>query len=100
MNNITKNEYKKALKEGRIFVSGCSYTKNGWTGFRVWLWDKKNKNLKQVIVKNSPHWRETKGFYHCTGWGTDRTLRVILSIGYALSLKFDEIEQNYHWLSF
>lgn len=91
---ITKTQYKNALKTGRILIIGTKYTTNGWTSFRVFLI--KDNNLIPIQVK-APYWNEKDWCYKCTAWGTDRRLEIILSIGYELGLKFHEIRQNYHW---
>lgn len=95
---MTKNQYKKALEQRKIFVVGVQFTSNGWTGFKVY-WNKKVAIMIPVIVEESPYWSATKGFYKCNAWGIDRTLEVILSIGYELGLEFNDIKQRHEFLS-
>lgn len=85
---MTKEEYKKALEERRIFVVGSKYTRNGWTEFRVY--EIKDNKIETVWV-HSPYQNKKTGTYKCTAWGTSRVLEITLSIGYALGLKFDEM---------
>jgi len=87
--NITSDEYKKTHQERRIFVAGAKYTKIGWTGFRVYIL--KDNTLKEVIVKDSPYWNQKDFMYKCGAIGTNRVLEITLSIGYALGLKFEDI---------
>jgi dissimilatory sulfite reductase (desulfoviridin) alpha/beta subunit len=92
-----KKQYQKALEEGRIIIVGCKYSaKNGWVGFKVYEIYK--NELVPIIEKEASYWNEKNGIYKCGAWGTDRRLEVILSIGYTLGLKFNEIKQNYKWL--
>ncbi len=94
---MTGKEFKKALEKYQIFVVGVQWTKNGWTGFRVYH---NNGGAMLQITEKCQYWNEKKGFYQCRAWGTDRTLEIILSIGYALGLKFDEIRQSHRFLSY
>ncbi len=91
-----KKQYQKALEERRIVIVGVKYTKAGWTGFRVYEIHK--NTLVPVIEEKASYWKDKKHFYECRAWGTDHRLEVILSIGYTLGLKFNEIRQNYQWL--
>ena len=95
--NITKKQFKTALEKRRIYIVGCKYTSNGWTGFNIY--QLKNNSLIPVIVEKCPYYKTSKGYYHCSTWGTNRGLEIILEIGYTLGLKFEEIKQNYLWLN-
>lgn len=88
-------KYRQALRTGKINVVGVSSTRNGWVGFRLFTQD----DSTQIVVKQSAYWSKSKGFYHCVAWGTDRRLEVVLSVGYTLGLQFNEISQQYRWLS-
>ena len=90
----TLAKYRRALKSGRLNVVGVKQTSNGWTGFRLFAHDG-----TQIVMHGSSYWSDTKGYYHCVAWGTDRRLEIVLSVGYALGLKFKEISQSYRWLS-
>lgn len=92
---MTKLQYKKALEQGKIIIIGCKFTANGWTGFKVF---RVNKNQIEPVIIKTAYWSEKGGYYKCNAWGTDRRLEIILSIGYQLGLKFNEIRQNYKWL--
>jgi hypothetical protein len=87
-------KFKRAIKSGKINVVGVKQTSNGWTGFRLFMQDG-----TQICIQDSPYYSKTKGYYHCTAWGTDRRLEVVLSVGYALGLGFHDISQQYRWLS-
>ena len=88
---ITKKEYKKALKERRIYVVGLN---SAWTQFRVYVL--RNGQLERIRVECSNNIEKDYGWsYRVTGWGLNRVLELILNIGYALGLDFNEIKQNY-----
>lgn len=88
-------KYRHALKTGKLNVVGVSCTRNGWVGFRLFTAD----DNTQIVIKPATYWSNSKGFYHCVAWGTDRRLEVVLSVGYALGLSFHDISQQYRWLS-
>lgn len=97
---MNKQQYKEALKCGRIIIIGCKYTKNGWIGFKVY-WIRNHGKLDRIDgtnIKNVGYWNEKEGYWKCGAIGTDRRLEIILSIGYALGLEFGDIRQNYQWL--
>lgn len=93
-NWLSKTIYKNALKEGRVYLTVASQTSNGTTGYNLYILDKKTRYMKYVCG-HSCYWSNTKGYYHVVAWGTSRPLEVILSVGYNLGLKFEEIRQNY-----
>jgi hypothetical protein len=93
---ITKEQYKKALEEYRILVSGTKYTRNGWTGFRVF--EIRENKLIEINLDCSYKSKKDWG-YSCSAWGTNRILEIILAIGYKLGLEFNEIKQNWAWVS-
>jgi len=91
--NITAEEYKKGLEEGRVFLT-CS--NNRETYYQVYIIE--NNKPKSIYVPGSGYWNEKKGCYYCNAMGTSRSLEVILSIGRSLNLPFREIRQNYQVL--
>lgn len=93
---ITAKQYKKALEENRIVVSGVKFTSNGWTGFRVF--EIKNNKLNEIDVNCDYKSKKDRG-YSCSAYGTNRILEIILSIGYKLGLEFSEIKQNWNCIS-
>lgn len=93
---ITKEQYKKALEENRIVVSGTKYTSNGWTGFRVF--EIKGNKLNEILIDCDYKSKKDWG-YSCSGFGTNRILEIIIAIGYKLGLEFNEIKQNWQWVS-
>ena len=54
--------------------------------------------FEPIVVTESAYYNDKDTNYKCVAWGTDRRLEIILSIGYALGLEFDEIKQNYKWV--
>ena len=102
MKNITKNQFKKALEKGNVYVVPSKYTRNGWTEYRIYRMAH-NKvigktDLLPVIVSDSQYHKEGN-IYKCVAWGTNRVLEIILSIGEVLGLSFHEIAQNYQMLN-
>lgn len=97
-----KTKFKRALERGDLLIVGTNCTRNGWTKFRVFIPEKRTNRpgfvLVPVQVPEAAYWSERLYSYKCTAWGTDRRLEVILKIGYALGLSFDEIKQNYKWV--
>ena len=92
---ITKTIYKNALKKGNVYLSTAMQTRNGITGYNVYI--KRPGEMRQVFG-HSDYWSENKRCYHCTAWGTSRPLEIVLSIGYKLGLKFHDIKQNWNFL--
>lgn len=93
---INKEEFIKAMEEKRVFVTGAIYTKNGWTGFRVFYVAKEPPFIREIT--GGSLWRKMRGTWcHYVGalWGSSRVLEVILSVGRDLGLEFKEITQNY-----
>jgi hypothetical protein len=97
---ITKDDFKKALDEKRVIITGALLTRNGWTGYNVYIINQPGGNFPFTMLSGmSPYWSEKKRFYHIVAWGTNRTLEIILSIGENLGLSFGEIKQSgYHRL--
>jgi len=94
---VTKEEFKLALDEGRVIITGEMKTRNGWTGFNVYIMrhlDLTTKRWWFQPVKLGSYWSEARQLHHCTAIGTSRTLEIIFGIGYSLGLKFDEMDQN------
>lgn len=83
------------LPDNKIIITGNTYTRNGWTGFNVYLYDSTNPNWWRCrLIELCPYWNKSRGEYKSNAWGTDRTLEVYLSIGYSLGLNFQEIKQS------
>ncbi len=98
---ITKKIFQKALKERRVFLTSAMQTNNGTTGYNVYIVEcgNRGKNIDtKWLCGHSAYWSDSKECYHCTGWGMSRPLEIILSIGYSLGLKFDEIPQKHAML--
>ncbi len=97
---MMKEDYKKALEEGRIYIVGTKFTRNGWTHFDVYECKNYGDTVgMERITVPSAYWRESTGDYACSAWGTSRTLEIILAIGYKLGLYFHDIKQNYRTLN-
>ena len=91
----TKEEFKQALDERRVIVTTAKETKNGITGYNVYIYKPEVKYYQYIFLHGmGPYWSEKKGYYHIVAWGTSRINEIILSIGYHLGLKFHEINQN------
>lgn len=91
---LTKTIYKNALKAGRVFLTSAKETRNGITGYNLYII---RKNRVWQVLGHSVYWSNPKRYYHVVAWGTSRTLEVILSVGYQLGLNFNEIKQNYNF---
>lgn len=94
---ITKTLYKNALKSGRVFMSAALQTRNGITGYNLYIKNAKDSQMR-TVMGHSPYWSDKRECYHVTCWGTSRPLEVILSVGHSLGLKFDEIPQRWTFL--
>jgi len=94
---ITKTRFKNALESNRVFMTSEMQTRNGVTGYNVYIKDAKGPTMRQLLGHSS-YWSDTKRCYHCTAWGTSRPLEIILSIGYELGLKFNQIKQSWTFL--
>lgn len=92
---ISKTIYKNALKKGNVYLTSALQTRNGITGYNVYV--KRDGRMLQLLG-HSDYWSEGKRCYHCTAWGTSRPLEIILSIGHALGLKFHEMKQNWSYM--
>lgn len=95
-----KEEFKQALKERRVLVVGVKYTSKGWVGFRVFI---VTKDCKIKELTGGSAWRKVGNTYcyYTNVFGSDRVLKIILSIANDLGLKFDEVKQDgYIWLSY
>jgi len=92
---LTKTIYKNALKKDKVFLTKEIITSNGITGFNVYIY---YKNNFRRIVGIGNYWSNKKECYHCTVYGSSRSLDIILNIGYSLGLKFHDIRQNYRIL--
>lgn len=92
---ISKTIFKNALKKGNVYLTSEIRTRNGITGYNVYV--RRGGRMLQLLG-HSDYWSEAKRCYHCTAWGTSRPLEIILSIGYTLGLKFNEIKQNWSFL--
>lgn len=98
---LTKTLFKNALKNNRVYMSAALQTRNGITGYNLYIKRKTSKNVNGgmwSVLGHSPYWSDKKQFYHVTAWGTSRPLEIILSIGYELGLKFGDIRQNWTFL--
>ena len=91
---LTKTKYKNALKAGRVYLTSAMETKNGVTGYNLYVKNPKDKSM-MLVCGHSPYWSDKKRCYHVVAWGTSRPLEVILSVGHSLGLKFSDIKQNY-----
>jgi len=89
---LTKEIFKKALEEKRVFTTTKIKTQKGITGYNLYL-IKKNLDILW-ICGYSAYWSDNRECYHITACGTNRPLEIILSIGYNLGLKFHEIKQT------
>ena len=94
---LTKTLYKNALKSGRVFMTTAKTTRNGVTGYNLYIKNAKNNQMR-YICGHSPYWSDKKEYYHVTCWGASRPLEIILSIGHSLGLKFSEIKQNWNYM--
>ena len=94
---ITKTLYKNALKAGRVFMSTAMQTRNGITGYNLYIQDAKDKSMR-MVCGHSPYWSDKKRCYWVTCWGTSRPLEVILSVGNSLGLKHGDIRQNWNYM--
>ena len=94
---ITKTKFKNALKSGRVYMTSAIQTKNGITGYNVYVKEAKGSQML-MLCGHSSYWSDKKRCYHCTAWGTSRPLEIILSIGYELGLKFHDIKQNWNFM--
>jgi len=91
---ITKEQFKQALDEGRVIITGEMKTRNGWTGFNVYILELGSDRPWYRLLNIGPYWSEARRLHHCTAGGTSRALEIILGIGYRLGLKFDEMPQS------
>ena len=97
---LTKGIYKKALKDGRVYMTTEMQTsRNGITGYNLYILNP-SKDIKGMakVLGWSNYWSESKQCYHVCAWGTSRPLEVILTIGYKLGLRFEEIKQNWKFI--
>ena len=94
---ITKTKYKNALKSGRVFMTAAMQGRNGTTGYNVYIKDAKGSAMRK-LCGHSVYWSNKRRCYHCVAWGTSRPLEIILSIGYGLGLKFNDIKQNWNYM--
>lgn len=96
---LTKSIYKRALKQGRVFMTANNHTRNGITEYNLYILNptREMKGIRQVYG-HSNYWNDKRQAYWVCAWGTSRPLEVILSIGYKLGLGFHDIEQNYKFL--
>lgn len=88
-NNITRQQYKKAIEQRRIFIVGTKYSRNGWTEFDVY--EIRKNNLIRITVPNAGYYNKKNYNYKCTAWGTSRALEIFLAIGYELGLSFSDM---------
>lgn len=97
---LTKAIYRKALREGRVYMTAQIRTSNGITGYNLYIAevDKHHKVTLLHVYGHSGYWSKARQCYHVTCWGTSRPLEVILSVGYNLGLKFEDIKQNWNFL--
>lgn len=87
--NITAEEYKKALEERRVVLVG---TNDRGTYYDLYI----IKNNELIPVRGiGSYWSKEKNCYWVTAQGTSRPLEIILSVGYALGLSFRDIKQRY-----
>ena len=101
---LTKEVFKKALEEKRVYLTTELKTAKGITGYNVYILDI-DHDLMEPKLKgmlwlcgHSPYWSNSKECYHCTAWGLSRPLEIILSIGYKLGLKFKEMPQTHQMI--
>lgn len=87
---ITKEAYKKAIEERRIFIVGTKYTRNGWTEFDVY--EIRDNQLLRIVRPEAGYYNKKNYNYKCTAWGTSRALEIFLAIGHDLGLTFEEMK--------
>ncbi len=98
---LTKTLYKNALKNGNVYMSTEMQTRNGITGFNLYIKRRKRGDRHGgmwQVLGHSPYWSEGYRCYHCTAWGTSRPLEVLLSVGHSLGLNHGEMPQNYTYM--
>ena len=93
--DLTKRQFKTALEKGNVYMTEAMQTRNGTTGYNVYVM--RSGKLHKVYGIGL-YWNNSKGFYHCATFGTSRSLEIILDIGYSLGLEFDENRQNYRFI--
>ena len=84
--------FKRKLREGNVYVVPCMYTKLGWVGYQVYI---QHSDRIQCVREQGGLWSKKRNCYYTNTVESSRPLQVILSIGYALGLKFHDISQNY-----
>ena len=94
---LTKTLYRNALKSGRVYMSTAMRTRNGITGYNLYIQNAKNRDMRSVCG-HSGYWSNAKECYWVTCWGTSRPLEVILSVGHSLGLTHAEIPQRWNYL--
>lgn len=93
---LTKEIYKKALEEGRVYMSANNHTRSGITQYNLYILNPTPDITGMVqVCGHSNYWSDAKQVYWVCAWGTSRPLEVILSVGYKLGLKFEEIRQKW-----
>ena len=102
---LTKEIFKKALEEKRVYLTAALKTSKGITGYNVYILEVEDfindippKTDILWLCGHSPYWSDSKECYHCTAWGLSRPLEIILSIGYKLGLTFQEMPQTHRMI--
>lgn len=101
---LTKEMFKEALEEKRVYLTSELKTAKGVTGYNVYIQDfstgENGHRGPQImwLCGHSPYWSDSKECYHCTAWGLSRPLEIILSIGYKLGLTFQEMPQTHQMI--
>lgn len=95
---LTKTIYKNALKAGRVYLTAEKETRNGITGWNLYILRKADNDKTPRMWKvcgHSHYWSNSKRYYYVVAYGTSRPLEVVLSVGHSLGLSHGEMKQNY-----
>lgn len=98
---LTKQIYKKALIDSKVYIRCQNQGRNGVTKYGLSILRRTRRDNGTYdtrlwdVCGHSNYWSEKLGCYRVTCWGTSRPLEIILDVGYSLGLDFHDIKQNF-----